>query len=180
MRNLFKSAKTLAAVCVIPLMLSACAADSTRYRADVYGAEQVNRMQRVYAVEILSVGPAQIAVPNDGILARAQGIGAVIGAVTGVILGGHNSRGRNRTERQVAGGRMGGAAGGLAGTAAGGFSSTAYADGVQLVFRAPSGRVLQSTQVGSLCEFRTGSATLVATFGGETRIQPNNPNGCRR
>ena len=73
-----------------------------------------------------------------------------------------------------------GAVGGLAGDAVGGSSSTSYTDGVQIVFRTASGKVLQSAQVGRPCEFKTGTAVMVSPTPNEARIQPNNPYGCGR
>ena len=52
---------------------------------------------------------------------------------------------------------------------------------MQLCFRAFTSRrvsMFQSTQVGQPCEFKTGTAILVAPTPAETRIQPNNPYGC--
>lgn len=171
-------ARTLTAVALLGAFASGVfAADSTRYRADVYGAYEINRQQEVRVVEILSIGPAQIAVDNTESRARAQGVGALLGAVTGAVIGNH---GRHTTNSRVGGGLIGGLVGGIAGTVAGGIDSTAYENGVQIVFRTPSGRIFQSAQVGSVCEYRLGPAPLVSTYEGETRVQPNNPYGCRR
>ena len=70
--------------------------------------------------------------------------------------------------------------GAIAGAAIGGSSSTSYTDGVQIVFRTASGKVLQSAQVGRPCEFKTGTAVMVSPTPNEARIQPNNPYGCGR
>ena len=140
--------------------LSGCANDGTYYRADTYSAGQVNRVQEVNTVEIISVGAAR-----DG---------AEDGAIAGVAIGNHN---HHTTDSRVLGGVGGAALGGLAGSAVGG-DSTTYTDGVQIIFRNARGKVLQTSQVGRPCEFRTGTAIMVSPTPNEARIQPNNPYGC--
>jgi len=103
--------------------------------------------------------------------------GAILGAIAGAAIGNHNN---HSTSARVMGGLAGGAVGGLAGDAVGGSSSTSYTDGVQIVFRTASGKVLQSAQVGRPCEFKTGTAVMVSPTPNEARIQPNNPYGCGR
>ena len=51
---------------------------------------------------------------------------------------------------------------------------------MELLYPHPDGRIKQSTQVGEMCEFRTGTAIMASGRSGETRIQPNNPYGCNR
>ena len=79
--------------------------------------------------------------------------------------------------------RWGGVGGGgcvVVGGGAGGAPPTTYTDGVQIIYKTAGGRVLQTSQVGQPCEFKTGTAILVAPTPSEARIQPNNPYGCPR
>ncbi len=108
---------------------------------------------------------------------RARAAGAILGAIAGAAIGNHNN---HSTSSRVLGGLAGGAIGGMVGDAATGATGTAYVDGVQLVYRAPNGKIYQSAQVGRLCEFKTGPAVMVSPRANETRIQPNNPYGCAR
>ena len=39
-------------------------------------------------------------------------------------------------------------------------------------------KLYNSAQVGQVCEFKPGLAIMISTTPTETRIQPNNPNGC--
>lgn len=166
----------MAAACAAALVLSGCASDGNLYRSDVYTAGQVNQRQEVQTVEILSVTPAQIAVSNSENRESAQATGAILGAIAGAFIGNH---GNHSTSSRVMGGLAGGALGGLAGDAVGGRSGTNYVDGVQLVYRTSGGKVYQSAQVGRLCEYKLGTAIVVASRNNETRIQPNNPYGCQ-
>ena len=143
-----------------------------RYRADTYYAGQVNQVQEVNTVQIIAVNAARVAVPNDDNRDTARMTGAILGAIAGAAIGNHNN---HSTSSRVMGGLAGGAVGGLAGDAVGGSSSTSYTDGVQIVFRTASGKVLQSAQVGRPCEFKTGTAVMVSPTPNEARIQPNNP-----
>ena len=52
-------------------------------------------------------------------------------------------------------------------------------DGVQLTFKM-NGRIFNSAQVGQMCEFKYGPAIMTSTGPTSTRIQPNNPYGCKR
>ena len=169
---------TLAAVVVAAAAaaLAGCANDGTYYRADTYTAGQVNRVQEVNTVEIIAVNAARVAVPNSSNRDTAQIAGAVLGAIAGVAIGNHNN---HTTHARVMGGLAGGALGGLAGSAVGG-DDTTYTDGVQIIFRSGGGKVLQTSQVGQPCEYKTGTAILVAPTPSEARIQPNNPYGCPR
>lgn len=169
---------TLAAavVAVAAAALAGCANDGTYYRADTYSAGQVNRVQEVNTVEIIAVNAARVAVPNSSNRDTAQIAGAVLGAIAGVAIGNH---GNHTTHARVMGGLAGGALGGLAGSAVGG-DDTTYTDGVQIIFRTAGGKVLQTSQVGQPCEYKTGTAILVAPTPSEARIQPNNPYGCPR
>ena len=73
---------------------------------------------------------------------------------------------------------MGGVLGGMAGQTAAG-SAQKLVDGVQITFRR-DGKVFNSAQVGQLCEYKLGAAVLVSSKANETRVQPNNPNGCAK
>jgi len=160
-----KKVSVIALSLAATLALAGCANDGTRYRADTYYAGQVNQVQEVNTVQIIAVNAARVAVPNDDNRDTARMTGAILGAIASA---------------RVMGGLAGGAVGGLAGDAVGGSSSTSYTDGVQIVFRTASGKVLQSAQVGRPCEFKTGTAVMVSPTPNEARIQPNNPYGCGR
>ncbi len=157
-------------------LLGGCASGGTYYRADTYTANQVNRVQEVNTVEIIAINAARVAVPNSSNRETAQLAGAILGAIAGAAIGNHNN---HSTSARVMGGLAGGAVGGLAGGAVGG-DSTTYTDGVQIIYKTAGGRVLQTSQVGQPCEFKTGTAILVAPTPSEARIQPNNPYGCPR
>ena len=136
----------------------------------------MNRVQEVNTVEIIAINAARVAVPNSSNRETAQIAGAILGAIAGAAIGNHNN---HSTSARVMGGLAGGAVGGLAGGAVGG-DSTTYTDGVQIIYKTAGGRVLQTSQVGQPCEFKTGTAILVAPTPSEARIQPNNPYGCPR
>ena len=160
------------------LLPAAPTRQATRYRADTYYAGQVNQVQESQIPsQIIAVNAARVAVPNDDNRDTARMTGAILGAIAGAAIGNHNN---HSTSSRVMGGLAGGAVGGLAGDAVGGSSSTSYTDGVQIVFRTASGKVLQSAQVGRPCEFKTGTAVMVSPTPNEARIQPNNPYGCGR
>ena len=164
-----KKVSVIALSLAAALALAGCANDGTRYRADTYYAGQVNQVQEVNTVQIIAVNAARVAVPNDDNRDTARMTGAILGAIAGAAIGNHNN---HSTSSRVMGGLAGGAVGGL--------SSTSYTDGVQIVFRTASGKVLQSAQVGRPCEFKTGTAVMVSPTPNEARIQPNNPYGCGR
>ncbi|MCD8340146.1 MAG: hypothetical protein LUC43_08115 [Burkholderiales bacterium] len=52
-----------------------------------------------------------------------------------------------------------------------------FTEGVQITFKVGD-RVLNSAQVGRLCESRLGPAIMVSTHPTSARVQPNNPAGC--
>lgn len=170
-----KTTFTAVAGCIaLTLGLGGCANDGTYYRADTYSSSQVNRVQEVNTVEIIAVNPARVAVANSDRRETAQVAGAILGAVAGAVLANQAS---HSTGSRVAGGLAGGTAGALAGGAIGG-DGTTYTEGVQIIFRNARGKVLQTSQVGRPCEFRTGTAIVVSPSPNEARIQPNNPYGC--
>lgn len=153
------------------LLLAGCASDGTLYRADTYSATSVNQAQQVRTVDILAVGAARIAVNNNTNRSDSSNIGMLLGAIAGAAIGSHND-----TSAAILGGIAGGALGSVAGTAAGG-DRTSYVDGVQITFRYKD-KIYNSAQVGQTCEFKPGMAVMISTTPTETRIQPNNPNGC--
>ena len=150
------------------VLVTGCAANGGhQYRADVYNPSAVNRAQEVRT--------AQVVVDNSDNRRDSQAVGAILGAIAGAAIGNH---GNHSTSSRVLGGLAGGAVGGIAGSALS--DRQEYVNGVQLVYRLPDGRMMQSTQVGEMCEFRTGTAIMASGRSGETRIQPNNPYGCNR
>ena len=158
------------------VLVTGCAANGGhQYRADVYNPSAVNRAQEVRTVEIIAIQPAQVVVDNSDNRRDSQAFWAILGAIAGAAIGNH---GNHSTSSRVLGGLAGGAVGGIAGSALS--DRQEYVNGVQLVYRLPDGRMMQSTQVGEMCEFRTGTAIMASGRSGETRIQPNNPYGCNR
>ncbi len=161
--------------------IAGCQATGEEYRADVYGAGQVNRAQEVQTVDIIAISPARVAVDNSEQRASTQAVSTVVGALLGGLIGAaieggspHHPPGP-RTDGMVIGAVAGGALGAAGSTAA--TSNTALVEGVQLTFRLGS-RTLNSAQVGRVCEYRLGPAIMTSTDPTSTRIQPNNPNGC--
>lgn len=150
------------------LCLGACATPGVEDRPDVYNAGQVNQAQQVETVTIVGVSPARVQVDNR----RNQRTATAVGAVLGVGLGAGLGAG-------VGGSALGGALAGLGGGAAGGYignqieGNTTLTSGVTVFFKTPSGQELSSTQVGKICEYQPGPATLIATGPGVTRVQPN-------
>ena len=163
------------AVLTLTLALSGCVTDGNRYRSDVYRANQVNQAQEVRTVEIIALNPAQVEVSNKEAANRAQMAGALIGAVAGALIAGQHT---DHDSSRIASGVGGAALGSMIGDSVAGNSASKFVDGVQLVYRTSQGKIYQSAQVGRLCEFRTGTALMVSSEYGETRIQPNNPYGC--
>jgi outer membrane lipoprotein SlyB len=147
-------------------ILSGCAAPGQNLQANVYRAGQVNQVQEAKTVVIKAVMPAQVEVDNSAAKKQAEIGGAVIGALLGGAIG-------NRSKRQGSGtvGAVGGAA---AGAAAGSMvGDKILVDGVSLTY-VLNNRMLTSTQVGKLCEFKAGEvALMISTSPTETRIQPN-------
>lgn len=163
--------KILTSVAVVSL-LSACATGQ-QYQANVYRAGQTDQAQNVKPVVILGIQPAKIEVPNTQGKQAAMVIGGILGAVAGGVAGnqlGHGSS-SGTTVGAVAGGTAGAAAGSLVG-------DTVLVDGVQITFK-DGLNMKNSAQVGRLCEFKPGDAMMVFTTPTETRIQPNNPGGCK-
>ena len=135
------------------LLLAGCANDGTAYRSDVYWAGQVNQAQEVKTVQIIAVMPARITVDNRRDRNDSATMGTILGALAGAAVG------------NVAGKGMSG-------------RSENFVEGVQITFRYDN-KIFNSAQVGRVCEYKTGTAIMVSPAPNETRIQPNNPYGCR-
>ena len=164
-----------AALCAT-LVLAGCANDNQRYRADVYGPGSLNQVQQVSTVEILSIQPAKVALPNETKNSTAQLAGTVAGAVAGAVIGNQFGHGRHsRQNSRIVGGLAGGVLGNRAANLAA--VGTDYQNGVQLTYRM-NDQMYTSVQLGNSCEYKLGTATLVRQSANESRIQPNNPGGC--
>ena len=157
------------------LMLAGCANDGTAYRSDVYWAGQVNQAQEVKTVQIIAVMPARITVDNRYQRDESATVGTILGALAGAVVGVVVS---DSPDAVVAGTVGGAALGNLTGKGVSG-SGERFVEGVQITFR-QGDRIFNSAQVGRGCEFKTGTAILVAPTPSEARIQPNNPYGCPR
>ena len=166
----FRKSKNLC-VALSVLALSGCAAtpDLTKYSANTYSANQLNQVQEVKTVELLSVLGARVAIDNSANAEKNAKAGAVFGALLGAALavaGGDN----NPNARAAAGGAIGAGIGSAAGAST---PTVLYEEGVTLTY-IYDGRALSSTQVGKACEFKPGPAVMVNTGKeNETRIQPN-------
>ncbi len=154
-------------------VLAGCQSSGNPYRSDVYSVNQLNQAQSVMAVNIVAINPAQIRVPNEN-EDDIQLLGSILGAVAGVAIGNQD---HNRGSSRLIGGVTGGVLGGMAAKSMAGGNNTTV-PGVQLIYRLRDGRLVQSTQVGRLCEFKLGEAIMVSPGTNQTRIQPNNPYGC--
>lgn len=162
----------LTSLIAVTTLLAACATGDN-LRADVYRPGQVNQAQEVQVVNILSVTSAKVAVDNSENKKRAQMGGALLGAIGGALIG--NNHGRYGA---TSGAAIGGATGAIGGSMV---SDEAIVDGVSLTYqKANSSKILNSVQVGKLCEYKKGKAMVIATRQNETRIQPNNPGGCKK
>lgn len=164
--------KSMSLVAVSSLMIAACSTGENM-RADVYRAGDVNKAQTVAVVNILNVSPAKVAVDNSENKKRAQLGGSLLGAITGALIGNNQGRG---------GATVGTAVGGVAGAMGGSMvSDEVIVEGVSITYQKPnSSGVLNSVQVGKSCEFKKGKAMVISAQQNETRIQPNNPNGCAK
>jgi outer membrane lipoprotein SlyB len=156
-----KSLVVKSAVIAVSVSLAACATGS-QYASNSYSANQVNQRQEAKTVSILAVLPAHIEVDNSQNRKAVQTGAAIIGAIAGGIIGGKHGA--------VALGALAGAgAGAVAGSVTPGANevngvSIAYSDG---------GKTYNSAQVGQQCQFKVGTAIMVATDAFSTRIQPN-------
>lgn len=166
--------KKTASLCVVAMVLSGCAATGEQYGANVYKAGQVNQAQTVRTVQIMATVPAKIEVDNSKNKQNAQAAGALIGAILGAAAANKNSSANNRANNTGAGMVAGGVVGGALGS---GVSDKTLVDGVTITYQLGE-QLLSSTQVGKMCEFKSGTAMMVSTNGSETRIQPNNAESC--
>jgi outer membrane lipoprotein SlyB len=157
--NTFAVKATVVSVAIA--LLAGCATGQD-LAANSYTAAQVNTRQEAKTVEILAVMPAKITVDNSQNRKAAQTGFAIVGAIAGGILGGKNGA--------VALGALAGAAGGA--IAGGAVSDKNTVNGVSLAYR-DNGKVYNSAQVGQQCEYKVGTAIMVATDAFNTRIQPN-------
>ena len=165
-------AATLPAIC----LLSGCANDNERYRADVYGPGSLNQVQKVRMVEILSIQSAKVALPNSTKNSTAQIAGSVLGAVAGAVIGNQFGHGpHDRQTSRIVGGIAGGVLGNRAANLAAG--ETDYQNGVPLTYRL-NDQLYTSVQAASPCEYKLGTAMMVQQNDSSSRIQPNNPGGC--
>lgn len=165
---------TLAIIVSGAVALAGCATGE-QHRADSYSASQVNTAQDVMPVTILALNPAKVQVDNADGKKKAQIGGAVVGALLGGAAGG---TAKDKSGAKVAGGA---AAGGVVGAAAGSMvDDKVMVDGVSIIFKedGKGKKPKTSTQVGRMCEFKVGDAFMFTTKNNETRIQPNNPDGC--
>ena len=130
--------------------LAGCQTNGDMYRSDVYGSNQVNQAQQVQTVEIIAIQPARVAVNNQSDRNVSQMVGTALGGILGAVIGNQAASPQN-----------------------------SLVDGVQLTFKM-NGRIFNSAQVGQMCEFKYGPAIMTSTGPTSTRIQPNNPYGCKR
>lgn len=164
----------LPAIAASALILSGCQTSGDIYRSDVYGSNQVNQAQQVQTVDIIAIQPARVAVNNQSDRQVSQLVGTALGGILGAVIG------NQVTHRGSSGTTIGAIAGAALGAGASSAASpdNALVDGVQLTFKL-NGRIFNSAQVGKMCEFKYGPAIMTSTGPSSTRIQPNNPYGCK-
>lgn len=104
---------------------------------------------------------ARVEVSNRRNQEIAEGVGLFLGAVLGAAIGDSD-------------GSQGAVLGAAAGAETGrlGQGRTKLVDGVQIIYQEGT-RVLQSAQVGKLCEYALGPALVTVTEAKETRVQSN-------
>jgi outer membrane lipoprotein SlyB len=160
-----KTKSTIALAVIAAMTLSGCVTTGEGLQANVYKAGQVNQVQEAKVIRIMAILPAKIEVDNSEAKKQAQIGAAVFGAILGAALGNRSSN--------ADGGAIGAVAGGAAGAAAGNMvGDKVLVDGVSLTYELRN-RILTSTQVGKLCEFKIGASVMISTSPTETRIQPN-------
>lgn len=141
------------------MVLAGCAnVSSEDLGADVYDTTQLNTKQETKTVTILSVLPAKVLVDNKENKQMAQAAGAILGGLTGAVLGYQHSN-------------LAAAAAGTAGAIAGSMVKVKV-EGVSLTYKQGT-KVYTSTQAGRKCQFKPGLAVVITTKANETRIQPN-------
>lgn len=147
------------------LVLSGCANVSFEdLGADVYDTTQLNTKQETKTVTILSVLPAKVLVDNKENKQMAQAAGAILGGITGAVLGYQHSN-----LAAAAAGAAGATGGAVAGSMV---KDKVQVEGVSLTYKQGS-KVYTSTQAGRKCQFKPGLAVVITTKANETRIQPN-------
>ncbi len=147
------------------LVLSGCANVSFEdLGADVYDTTQLNTKQETKTVTILSVLPAKVLVDNKENKQMAQAAGAILGGITGAVLGYQHSN-----LAAAAAGTAGATGGVIAGSMV---KDKVQVEGVSLTYKQGS-KVYTSTQAGRKCQFKPGLAVVITTKANETRIQPN-------
>lgn len=132
--------------------------------ADVYDTTQLNTKQETKTVTILSVLPAKVLVDNKENKQMAQAAGAILGGITGAVLGYQHSN-----LAAAAAGTAGATGGVIAGSMV---KDKVQVEGVSLTYKQGS-KVYTSTQAGRKCQFKPGLAVVITTKANETRIQPN-------
>ncbi|MDA3047825.1 glycine zipper 2TM domain-containing protein [Campylobacter sp. JMF_08 NE1] len=153
---------------VAMLALTGCV-DTNTLGSDVYDVNDLNTQQDAKTVQILSIMPAKVAVDNTEAKRTAQGIGTLLGAVGGAILGNKMGGRRHETGGTVAGGTVGAAGGYAAGSMV---KDKVVVEGVTIAYKQGT-KLKTSTQAGRMCQFKEGTALLISTRTKETRIQPN-------
>jgi outer membrane lipoprotein SlyB len=175
MNILRKAVKTKILTVVVCALASGCATqqDLSRHSASTYDPSQLNKVQNVKTVDLISVLPARVAVDNSANAKRNAETAALIGALAGAALGANanTSNARKRGATTAVGGAVGAGVGAAVGSAT---PTVIYEEGVSLTYMF-EGKPLSSTQIGKQCEFKPGPAVMVSTEGkaNETRIQPN-------
>ena len=153
--------------------ITACATrpDLSQHSANTYDTSQLNQVQVVKTVEIISVLAARVAVDNTAQANRNSSAGALIGAILGAALGATTHNHDHLSAAVAAGGAIGAGLGAAAGAST---PTVIYDEGVTLTY-IHEGIALSSTQVGKSCEFKPGLAVMVSAQNkeNETRIQPN-------
>lgn len=147
------------------LVLAGCTnVSSEDLGADVYDTTQLNTKQETKTVTILSVLPAKVLVDNKENKQMAQAAGAILGGITGAVLGYQHSN-----LAAAAAGTAGATGGVIAGSMV---KDKVQVEGVSLTYKQGS-KVYTSTQAGRKCQFKPGLAVVITTKANETRIQPN-------
>ncbi|EGQ7795933.1 hypothetical protein I6Y99_004554 [Vibrio parahaemolyticus] len=152
------------AVILSAISLSACQSTGEEYKASTYTATQLNSKQAAKTIEIIAVLPAKVEVDNTEAKQTATKAGSIIGLIAGAAIGSSQN-----TESGVLGGLGGGVVGGAAGSMV---DDKVLVDGVTLTY-SENNEIFTSTQVGTACEFKVGTALVVTTQANETRVQPN-------
>lgn len=148
--------------------LAACQTPGANLEANVYRAGQVNQQQAAKVVDIKAVLPAKIEVDNSQAQAQAQVASTLLLGIGGAFLG-NSISGHHRGLGTLIGAGAGAATGNVLG---GLVPASKLVEGVSLTYE-EEGHILNSAQVGRICEFGMGRAIVISTAPGETRIQPN-------